>query len=70
MQREAEKEGNKIIKQNAKLRNNATFGKLTENPMNKIDVKIVTTRRPLKWSFRPTFNRAKQFNNGATAIEK
>ena len=38
--------------------------------MNKIDVKIVITRRPLKWSFRPTFSRTKQFHSGATAIEK
>ena len=40
MQREAEKEGNKIKKHNARLRNNAMFGKLTENPVNKVDVKL------------------------------
>ena len=39
--------------------------------MNKVDVKIVTTRKPcLKWSFRSTFKREKQFLNGAIAIEK
>ena len=39
--------------------------------MNKVDVKIMTTRkRYLKWSFRPTFTREKQFRNGAKAIEK
>ena len=41
---EAEKERNKIKRQNAKLRNNAIFGKSMENPMKKVDVKIVTTR--------------------------
>ena len=45
LQREAEKEGNKIKKQNAKLRNNAIFGKSTENPLNKVAVKLVTTRK-------------------------
>ena len=49
LRREAEKEGNKK-KQNAKLKNNAAFGKLIENSMNKIDIKIVTTRKQyLKW---------------------
>ena len=39
--------------------------------MNKVDVKIVTTRKQyLKWSFRPTFKREKQFDNGAMAIGK
>ena len=32
-------------KQNAKLRNNDIFGKLIENPINKIDVKFVNNRR-------------------------
>lgn len=32
-------------KRNTKLRNNATFGKSIENPLNKIDVKTVTTRK-------------------------
>ena len=44
MQREAEKEGSKIIKK-AKLRKHAIFGELNENRMNKTDVKTVTTRR-------------------------
>ena len=49
LQREVEK-GNKIKKQNAKLRNNAIFGNSTENPMNKVDVNTVTTRKQyLKW---------------------
>ena len=43
LQREAE-EGNKIKKE-AELRNNAIFRKLIENPMSKIDVKIVSTRK-------------------------
>ena len=39
--------------------------------MNKVDVKIVTTRKQnLKWSFKPTFKREKQFCNGAIAFEK
>ena len=66
LQREAEKEGNKIKKQNAKLRNNATFGKSIENSMNKLDVTIVTRRKQyLKWSFRPTIKREKPFRNVA-----
>ena len=32
-------------KKYAKLRNNAVFGKLIKNPVNKIDVKIMTTRK-------------------------
>ena len=37
--------------------------------MNKIHLKIVTTRKQyLKWSFRPTFKREKQLCNGAIAI--
>ena len=66
-----EKEGNKIKKQNAKLRNGATCGKLVENPLNKVDVNIVTTRKKyLKWSFRPTFKREKQFRKGFIANKK
>ena len=39
--------------------------------MKKVDVKIVTTRNQyIKWTFRPTFKREKQFRNGAMAIEK
>ena len=45
MQREAEKEGNIVKKQNTKLRNNTVFGKSIENPMDKVDVKVVTTRK-------------------------
>ena len=39
LQKEAEKEGNKINKQNGKLRNNAIFGKSIKNPMSKVDMK-------------------------------
>ena len=39
MQTEAEKEGNKIKKQNPKLIKNAIFDTLIGNPMNKVDVK-------------------------------
>ena len=42
---ETEKKYNKIKKQNAKLRNNATFGKLIENPRTKVYVKIATNRK-------------------------
>ena len=60
LQREAEKEGNKIKKQNSKLRNKAIFGKSIENPIYKVDVKIVTTKNQyLRWSFRPLFKREK-----------
>ena len=45
LRREAEKEGNKIKNQNAKLRNSDIFGKWMKNPMSKVHVKIVTTRK-------------------------
>ena len=45
MQREAKKEGNIVKKQNTKLRNSTVFGKSIENPMDKVDVKVVTTRK-------------------------
>ena len=45
MQKEVEKEGSKIKKQNTKLRNNALFGKSIENPVKKVDVKIINTRK-------------------------
>ena len=71
MWKEAEKETNKIKKQNSKLRNSAIFGKSIENPMNKIGLNIMTTRKQCsKWSFRPSFKRERQFRNGAMAIEK
>ena len=37
---EQKRKGKKIKKQKTKLRSNAIFGKLIENPMNKIDVRI------------------------------
>ena len=45
MRKEAEQEGNKIKKQNARLRNHAIFDKSIENPMNKVAIKFVTTRK-------------------------
>ena len=54
------KKGNKIKKQNAKLRDNDLFGKSIENPMNKVNAKIVTKRKQcLKWSFTPSFKGGK-----------
>ena len=51
----------KIKKQNHKLISNAVFAKSIENPMSKVDVKVVTTREQyLKWSFRPTYKRGKK----------
>ena len=47
MQSEEEKQGNKIKKENAKLRNYALFDKLIENSMIIVDLKIVTTRKKL-----------------------
>lgn len=45
MQKEAQKEVKKIKKQNAKLRKNTIFDTSIENPVNKVDVKTVTTRK-------------------------
>ena len=54
-----------------KIKNNSIFGKPIENPKNKVDVIIVTTRKQkVKWSFRPIFKVEKQFRNEAIAIEK
>ena len=73
MRREVSEEGNRIKKQNAKLRNNAMSGKSIEieNTINKVGVKIVYFRKQYtKCSFSPIFKREKQFRNGAIAIEK
>ena len=45
LQRNADKEGNKIKNQNAKLRSSVIFGKSIENLMNKVDLNIVTTSK-------------------------
>lgn len=42
---QAEKEGRKVKKQNAKLRNNVLFGKLIENPMNNFDTKVLNNTK-------------------------
>ena len=56
-------------KKKTKSRNNVIFDELIENSINKVDVKIVTTRKPyLKRSLRP--KRKKQFDNGAIPIKK
>ena len=69
MQREAEKECNKIKTQNAKLRTTSIFGKSIKNPVNKVNVKIVTSRKQyLRWLSTTTFKREKQFRNGAIPI--
>ena len=71
MWREAEKEGSKIKKQNAKLKINAIFGKSIENPVNNVDGKILTTiEQYLKLSFIWTFKREKKTCNGVMAIKK
>ena len=71
MTREVGKEGSKIKKQNVKLRKNSLFGNSVENPINKVVVKFVTTRKQyLKRPFRPNLKREKQFRNGIVAIEK
>ena len=58
-------------KKKTKLKNNAIFGKTIRNPMSKVDVKLVISRKKyLMWSFRQTFKREKQFRNGAIFIEK
>ena len=65
LRKQEEKEGNKIKNGNAKLRNNDAFGKSLENSVNKLDVKIVISRKKyLKWSFRLIFRREKQLGNG------
>ena len=63
LQKESEKDFNKVKKQNDKSTNKALFGKPIKNL--KINVKIVNTRKQcLKWLFRPTFKKLK--NNFVT----
>ena len=58
-------------KQNAKLRNILYLVQSNENPMNKVDVKIMTTgRRYLKGSYRQEFRIGKQSCNRTIAILK
>lgn len=45
LQKETEKLGKKIKHKNAKLTHNAIIGKWIENPMHKVDVKIITTKK-------------------------
>ena len=60
MWKEAKIEENKIKNQNAKLRSNAILSKYMENPMDEVEVKIVTTRKQyFNWSFTPKFKREK-----------
>ena len=64
MPKEAEKESNKIKKENAKLKRNAIFGKWLEITMNKVDLKIVTTTgQYLKQPFSAIFKREKRYRN-------
>ena len=59
-----------IILWQVKKGNNAIFSKSIENPVNKVVLKIVTTRKQyLKRTFMPAFKREKQFCSEAIAIE-
>ena len=52
LRREAEKEDNKMKRQNSILRNNAVFGKSIETPIKKVDTNIGTTRKQyFKWFY-------------------
>ena len=52
LRREAEKEDNKMKRQNSILRNNAVFGKSIETPIKKVDSKTGTTRKQyFKWFY-------------------
>ena len=54
-QKQADRETNEQI---TKFKNNAIFGKSTENPMNRFDVNIVTNRKKyIKRSVRLSFKR-------------
>ena len=60
---------NKIKNQKPKLRNDAIFGKPMKNPMNKVDAKIVSSRKQcLNWSFIQPLK--KQFRNRTEAIKE
>ena len=48
--------------QDTKLKTNAIFGKSIENPVNKVDGKMVSNRKHyLKWSFGPTLKERNNF---------
>ena len=52
MQREADKEGNKIKNQNTKFENNAMIGKSIESLLNKFNVKVLSTKKQKReWRF-------------------
>ena len=68
-QNQKNKKVNKIKNQKPKLRNDAIFGKPIKYPMNKVDVKIVSSRKQcLNWSFIQPLK--KQFRNRMEAIKK
>ena len=64
-------EGNKIKKQNARLRNNTMFDKSIENPMNPFDAKVVSHyRKWLKSLYKPTLRKEKQLPYWLIIIQK
>ena len=71
LQREAKKEVNKMKKQNAKLRNNSKFGKLIENPVKKVDLKVVATLGHLHHSLKVKINFVmKQYQEKKKSVEQ
>ena len=54
-----------------KLRNNAAFGKTMENLRDRIDVKLVSSKKDcLKCTSKPSYMSQKTFNNNLVAICK
>ena len=50
--------------------NNAVYGKTMENIRNRIDVKLVSNKKTLKWASKPSYMSSKIFDNDLVAIRK
>ena len=64
------KNGGKDGKALYNLMNNAVYGKTMRNLRNRIGVKLLTTKKTLKWISKPSYMSHKLFNNDWVAIVK
>ena len=68
---EAEKNDNKDGKALYKFMNNAVYGKTMESLRNRIDVKLLSSKKYyLKWTSKPSYMSHKIFENDLVAISK
>ena len=68
---EAEENSDKDGKVWYKLMDNAVYGKTMEKLRNRIDVKLLSTKRDyLKWASRPSYTSCKIYDNDLVVIRK